>query len=190
MLGVLLSIGAFQLSVVGQFEYFEEVVRLQGWGAFFFAMTAAISALIAVPISVYHIRDMAQFPAKPITWLFLGFGFGVAIPILSGGFTRTAAAFAGLADGVYGVGSMPSLLLDAVLIFPYDMVVQGAQNVYGGLYSGAFFAVIGYLIDRSNAAQSETVSTWGPWLIALGLGLPIVIFATFGPAEFLRDIVR
>ena len=85
---------------------------------------------------------------------------------------------------------MPSLLLDAVLIFPYDMVVQGAQNVYGGLYAGAFFAVIGYLIDRSNAAQSETVATLGPWLIALGLGLPIVLFATFGPAEFLRDIVR
>ena len=133
---------------------------------------------------------MAQIPAKPITWLFMGFGFGVAIPILSGGFTRTAAAFAGLADGIYGVGSMPSLLLDAVLIFPYDMFVQGAQNVYGGLYAGGFFAVIGYLIDRSNASKSEPVSTWGPWLVALGLGLPVMLFATFGPAEFLRDIVR
>lgn len=190
MLGVLLSIGAFQLSVLGRFEYFEEVVRLEGWGAIFFAITAAISALIAVPITVYHIRDMAQFPAKPITWFFLGFAYGVVIPILSGGFTRTAAAFAGLADGIYGVGSMPSLLLDAVLIFPYDMFVQGAQNVYGGLYSGAFFAVIGYLIDRSNAVKHETVSTWSPWLVTLGLGLPVMLFATFGPAEFLRDIVR
>ncbi|MYA60106.1 MAG: hypothetical protein F4X40_06065 [Chloroflexi bacterium] len=186
----MLSIGAFQLAVLGQFEYFEEVVRLEGWGAIFFAITAAISASIAVPISVYHIRDMAQIPAKPITWLFMGFGFGVAIPILSGGFTRTAAAFAGLADGIYGVGSMPSLLLDAVLIFPYDMFVQGAQNVYGGLYAGAFFALIGYFVDRSNAAKSEPVSTWGPWLVALGLGLPVMLFATFGPAEFLRDIVR
>ena len=190
MLGVLLSIGAFQLSVLGRFEYFEEVVRLEGWGAIFFAITAAISALIAVPITVYHVRDMAQFPAKPITWLFMGIAYGVVIPILSGGFTRTAAAFAGLADGIYGVGSMPSLLLDAVLIFPYDMFVQGAQNVYGGLYSGAFFAVIGYLIDYSNAAKRETVSTWGPWLVALGLGLPVMLFATFGPAEFLRDVVR
>ena len=190
MLGVLLSIGAFQLAVLGRFEYFEEVVRLEGWGAFFFTITAAISALIVVPITVYHIRDMAQIPSKPITWLFMGFGFGVAIPILSGGFTRTAAAFAGLADGVYGVGSMPSLLLDAVLIFAYDMFVQGAQNVYGGLFAGAFFAVIGFLIDRSNAAKNETVSTWGPWLLVLGLGLPVMLFATFGPADFLYDIVR
>lgn len=190
MLGVLLSIGAFQLSVLGRFEYFEEVVRLEGWGAVFFTIAAAISALIAVPITVFHIRDMAQFPAKPITWLFMGFGFGVAIPILMGGFTRTAATFAGLGDGVYGMGSLPSLLLDAVLIFPYDMFVQGAQNVYGGLYAGGFFALIGYFIDRSNAANNETVSAWGPWLIVLGLGLPIMLFATFGPAEFLRDIVR
>ena len=176
--------------MLGRFEYFEDVVRLEGWGAIFFAIASAISALIAVPITVYHIRDMAQFPAKPVTWLFLGFGFGIVMPILTGGFTRTAAAFAGLADGVYGVGSMPSLLLDGLIIFPYDMFVQGAQNVYGGLYSGAFFALIGYFVDRSNAAKSETVSTWGPWLVALGLGLPVMLFATFGPAEFLRDIVR
>ena len=190
MLGALLSIGAFQLSVFSRFEYFEEVVRIEGWGAIFFAIAAAISALIVVPITIYHIRDMAQFPAKPLTWLFLGFGFGVAIPILSGGFTRTAAAFAGLADGIYGVGSMPSLLLDAVLIFPYDMFVQGAQNVYGGLVAGAFFAIIGFLVDRLNAVKNEMVSMWGPWLLALGLGLPVMLFATFGPAEFLRDIVR
>ena len=165
-------------------------MRIEGWGAVFFAVAAATSALIAVPISVYHIRDMAQFPAKPITWLFMGFGFGVVIPILTGGFTRTAGAFAGLAEGVYGVGSLPSLLLDAVIIFPYDMFVQGAQNVYGGLIAGVFFALIGFFIDRLNASKIEPVSLWAPWFLALGLGLPIMMFATFGPAEFLRDIVR
>ena len=189
-LGVLLSIAAFHVAVLGRAQYFEDAVRVEGWGAVFFSIAAAVSALIAVPIAVFHIRDMAQFPGKPITWLFMGFGFGVITPILTGGLTRTAGAFAGLADGVYGVGSLPSLLLDAAIIFPYDMFVQGAPNVYAGLLSGGFFAIIGFLIDRSNAAKTEVASIWGPWIIALGLGIPIMVFALIGPAEFLRDIVR
>lgn len=187
---MLLSIAAFQLSVLGRFEYFETAVRISGWGAVIFSISAAVAALIAVPITVFHIRDMAQIPAKPITWIFMGFAYGIATPILTGGFTRTAGAFAGLADGAYGVGSLPSLLIDAVIVFPYDLFVQGAPNVYAGLMSGGFFALIGYLVDRLNAMESEMLSRLGPWILAIGLSLPITIFALFGPADFLYDIVR
>ena len=190
LLGVLLSIAAFHVAVLGRFEYFEDAVRVEGWGAVFFSIGAAISALVVVPIAVFHARDMAQIPAKPITWLFMGFGFGVATPILTGGLTRTAGAFAGLADGAYGVGSLPSLLLDAVIIFPYDMFVQGAPNVFAGLLSGGFFAIIGFLVDRLNAVRNEAISILGPWIVAVGLGLPIMVFTLVGPTEFLRDLVR
>ena len=190
VLGVLLSIAAFHVGVLGRFEYFEDAVRVEGWGAVFFSIGAAVSALIVVPIAVFHVRDMAQIPARPITWLFMGFGFGVVTPILTGGLTRTAGAFAGLAEGVYGVGSMPSLLLDAVIVFPYDMFIQGAPNVYAGLLSGGFFAIIGFVVDRLNSMKTEAVSMWGPWILAFGLGLPIMVFALVGPTELLRDIVR
>ncbi|MXX93877.1 MAG: hypothetical protein F4Y63_10650 [Chloroflexi bacterium] len=190
LLGVLLSIAAFHVAVLGRFEYFEDAVRIEGWGAVFFSVGAAVSALIVVPIAVFHVRDMAQIPAKPITWLFMGFAFGVATPILTGGLTRISGVFAGLAEGVYGVGSLPSLLLDAVIIFPYDMFIQGAPNVYAGLLSGGFFAIIGFLMDRLNAMKSESVSMWGPWIVAVGLGIPIMVFALTGPTEFLRDLVR
>ena len=176
--------------MLGRFEYFEDAVRVEGWGAVFFSIGAAIAALVVVPIAVFHARDMAQIPAKPITWLFMGFGFGIATPILTGGLTRTAGAFAGLAEGAYGVGSLPSLLLDAVIIFPYDMFVQGAPNVYAGLLSGGFFAIIGFLVDRLNAVRNEAISIWGPWIVAVGLGLPIMVFTLVGPTEFLRDLVR
>ena len=190
VLGVLLSIAAFHVAVLGRFEYFEDAVRVEGWGAVFFSIGAAVSALIVVPIAVFHVRDMAQIPARPITWLFMGFGFGVVTPILTGGLTRTAGAFAGLAEGVYGVGSLPSLLLDAVIVFPYDMFIQGAPNVYAGLLSGGFFAIIGFVVDRLNSMKTEAVSMWGPWILAFGLGLPIMVFALVGPTELLRDIVR
>ena len=186
----MLSIAAFHVAVLGRFEYFEAPVRVGGWGAVFFSIGAAVSALLVVPITVFHIRDMAQIPAKTITWLFMGFGFGVTTPILTGGLTRTSGAFAGLAEGVYGVGSMPSLLLDAVIIFPYDMFIQGAPNIYAGLLSGGFFAIIGLCMDRLNAMKTEIVSIWGPWVLALVLGLPIMVFTLVGPTEFLRDLVR
>ena len=190
LLGVLLSIAAFHVAVLGRFEYFEDAVRVEGWGAFFFSIGAAVSALIVVPLAVYHLRDMAQVPARPITWLFMGFGFGVTTPILTGGLTRTSGAFAGLAEGVYGVGSLPSLLLDAVIIFPYDMFVQGAPNVYAGLMSGALFAVFGFVIDRVNAMKGDVFSMWGTWVLAVALGLPVMVFALMGPTDFLRDLVR
>ena len=190
VLGVLLSIAAFHVAILGRAQYFEQAVRIEGWGAVFFSLAAAVSALIAVPVAIYHARDMAQNPSKPIAWLVMGLGFGIITPILTGGFTRTAGAFAGLADGFYGVGSLPSLLIDAVIIFPYDMFVQGAGNLYAGLLAGGLFAIIGFMVDRLNATKTEVVSTYGPWVLALGLGLPILVFALVGPAEFLRDIVR
>ncbi len=187
LLGIALSIAAFHISVLGRAEYFENAVRIQGWGSFFFSLAAAVSALIVVPLAVYHVRDIAQSPGKPITWVLMGGAFGIATPVLTGGFYRFAAAFAGLADGVYGIGSMFSLLIDAVIIFPYDLFVQGAPAVYAGLLSGGFLAVIGFAIDRVNALKYEAISTWGSWVLAVGTGIPIVIFALVGPAEFLRD---
>lgn len=190
VLGVLLSIAAFHVAVLGRFEYFEDAIRVEGWGAVFFSIGAAVASLAVVPLMVFHVRDMAQFPAKPIAWILMGFVFGIATPVLTGGLTRASGAFAGLAEGVYGVGSMPSLLLDAVIIFPYDMFIQGAPNVYAGLLSGGFFAIIGFAVDRLNATKTESVSMWGPWIVAVGLGLPIMVFALVGPTEFLRDLVR
>ena len=186
----MLSIGAFHVSVLTRAQYFEDAVRMQGWSAFFFSIAAAISASIVVPIAVYHIRDMAQNPAQPLTWLFMGAGFGVTTPLLTGGFSRLAIAFAGIAEGQTSFGKFLSQLVDAVIVFPYDMVVQGATNLYAGLLSAAFFAIIGYLIDRANASKSETTSTYAPWLLTIGLGLPVLLFALLGPAEFLRDIAR
>ena len=186
----MLSISAFHVSVLTRAQYFEDAVRLEGWSAFFFSIAAIFSATIVVPIAVYHIRDMAQNPGHPITWFFMGAGFGVATPLLTGGFSRLAIAFTGIVEGQSSAGKFLSQLVDAVIVFPYDLVVQGATNLYAGLLSGAFFAIIGYLVDRANAAKSETVSTYGSWLLCIGLGVPVLLFALLGPAEFLRDIAR
>ena len=179
---------AFHISVLTNAQYFEEAVRIQGWGAFFFSIAAILAALIVVPISTYHIRDMAQNPAHPLAWLFMGAGFGILTPLFAGGFNRAAAAFTGLVEGIYGIGDMPSLMLDAILIFPYDFIVQGASNVFVGIESGVIFAVAGFVIDRLNVAKNENVSRWGPWIAACSIGLVVLLFALLGPIDFLRDL--
>lgn len=118
----------------------------------------------------------------------MGVGFGVATPLFTGGFNRTAAAFAGLADGIYGVDSMLRLMLDAIFIFPYDFIVEGAQNVVVGIEFGALFAVSGFIIDRLNATKNEIVSIWGSWIFAVVAGASVLLFSLLGPAEFLRDL--
>ena len=188
LLGVMLSVAAFHVSVLTRFQYFEEVTRIQGWGALFFSIAATISALIVVPLAVYHIRDLAQNPGHPITWFALGAGFGILTPLFTGGFTRAVGAFTGLAEGHLGIGDFFSLMLDAVLVFPYDFAVEGTINLIVGLESGVFFAVIGYVIDRLNASKNENVSMWGPWVFLGAAGLPVLLFSLLGPAEFLRDL--
>ena len=132
LLGVMLSVAAFHVSVLTRFQYFEEVTRIQGWGALFFSIAATISALIVVPLAVYHTRDLAQNPGHPITWFALGAGFGILTPLFTGGFTRAVGAFTGLAEGHLGIGDFFSLMLDAVLVFPYDFAVEGTINLIVG----------------------------------------------------------
>ncbi len=184
----MLSVAAFHVAVLTHFQYFEDPVRIQGWGAFFFSIAAVTAALIVVPLAVYHMRDLAQNPGHPLSWFFMGAGFGLATPLFTGGFTRAAAAFAGLADGIHGLDSMPPLILDAILIFPYDFMVEGAQNVVVGLEFGAVFAVSGFIIDRLNATKNEVVSAWGTWIFAALAGTSALLFALLAPAEFLRDL--
>ena len=131
---------------------------------------------------------MAQNPGHPFGWLVLGFGFGVLTPLFTGGFNRAAAAFTGLAEGHIGIGDMPSLLLDAVVVYPYDFIVQGAIGVIMGIESGLIFAVSGFIIDRLNASKNEPLSTWGPWAAASLIGIVVLMIALLGPVDFLRDL--
>lgn len=188
LLGILLSVAAFHVSVLTRFQYFEEATRIQGWGAFFFSIAAIVSAIIVVPLAVYHIRDLAQNPGHPLTWIGLGTGFGVLTPLFTGGFSRAASAFTGLAEGHLGIVDFFSLMLDAVLVFPYDFVVEGTLNVIVGLESGVLFAVFGFIIDRLNASKNENISTWGPWIFTAVAGIPVLLFSLLGPAEFVRDL--
>ena len=188
LMGVILSVAAFHVSVLTRAQYFEDAVRIQGWGAIFFSIAAALAAIAVVPLVVYHIRDLAQRPGKPFVWVAIGAIFGLATPLFTGGLSRTALAFSGLAEGHYGIGSMFSLMIDAVLVFPYDFIVEGATMVILWLEFGVPFAIIGYLIDRANCSKNELVAQVGPWAISVIAATPILLFALFGPIDFLRDL--
>ncbi len=188
LLGIMLSIASFHVTVLARFQYFEEAVRIQGNGAIALSVAAALAALIVVPWTVYHVRDMAQAHPNPIVWLGFGMGFGVATPLLTGGFNRIAIAFAGLADGHYGILDLGSLLIDGIIIFPYDMFVQGGAGVFIGLQAGALFAVCGFVVDRLNSVRNQQFASIATWVVAFGTGLPILLFALMGPIDFLRDL--
>lgn len=163
-------------------------MRIEGWGAFYFSIAAIFAALVVVPLAVYHIRDIAQNAGNPIIWATMGVGYGVLTPLFVGGFTRAASAFTGLTEGVLGFTDFLAQMLDAVLIFPYDFVVQGAINLIVGLEFGVLFGVFGFVVDRFNASKNEAVSTWAPWVFVIAAGLPVLLFSLLGPAEFLRDL--
>ncbi len=163
-------------------------MRIEGWGAFYFSLAAIAAALIVVPLAVHHIRDLAQNAGHPVVWVTMGVGYGVLTPLFVGGFTRAASAFTGLTEGVLGITDFLSQMLDAVFIFPYDFIVQGAINLIVGLEFGVLFAIFGFIADRLNASKNETVAAWGPWAFVLAAGIPVLLFSLLGPVDFLRDL--
>ena len=174
---------AFHISVLTNAQYFEEAVRIQGWGAFLFSIAAILAALIVVPISTYHIRDMAQNPSHPLAWLFMGAGFGILTPLFAGGFNRAAARVYCLAEGIYGIGDMPSLMLDAILIFLTISSCKARQMCSLDRIRGDFRGCR-VVIDRLNVAKNENVSRWCPWIAACSIGLVVLLFALLGPNRF------
>ena len=122
-----------------------------------------------------------------VDWVLPGLGFGLILPFLTGAFLPAGLAFVALQEGIVGAGDLDMLLLDAGLQAPMTALTFGFMTVLVGLFTGAFLSIGGWAINRADRSTIIPVSSYGPWAIAISLGVVAVAIAAFAPAQILAS---
>ena len=166
---------------------FDEAGHLPLIPALFSALTGAVAVFIVTPLVIYHARDRANEASGLLIWLLLGLGFGLASSFVTGLLIPLSVVTISLAEGVAGVGELPSLAFEAALRGIRSFYIEGALAIFTWLLAGALFGVGAWIIDRLNASPNPIASKYGTWAVSLSLGLTVLAYAAFGPPETLRN---
>ena len=186
--GCALGAAAILISIIARTGVFEEAEHLRLIPALFSALTGAVAAFLVTPLAIYHARDRANESSGLLIWLGLGLGFGLGSSFVTGLLLPLNVVIISLAEGVVGVGELPSQAFEAALRGIRSFYVEGALAIFTWLLAGALFGVGAWIIDRLNASPNPIASKYGAWAVSLSLGLTVVAFAAFGPPETLRNL--
>ena len=185
--GVALGAAAILIVIIARTDMYEEAEHLTLIPALFSALTGAAAAFLVTPLAIYHARDRANEASGLLIWLLLGLGFGLASSFVTGLLIPLNVVFISLAEGVAGVGELPSLAFEAALRGIRSFYIEGALAIFTWLLAGALFGVGAWIIDRLNASPNPIASKYGTWAVSLSLGLTVLAYAAFGPPETLRN---
>lgn len=120
-------------------------------------------------------------------WLVLGFGFGIAHPLATGGFFLPVADLAYAAYlGIVTPLQVANAFIDLVLFAPWRAFTAGTTFIFTGMAVGLAFGVCALLVDRASVSSSRPVArAWGASAL---LSVVVVAIAAFGPAALLARI--
>ena len=186
--GSALGAAAILISIIARTGIYDEAEHLTFVPSVLSALTGALGAGLVTPLAVYHARDRANESAGLLTWLALGLGFGLASAFVTGGLLPLSVVIISLAEGVVGLGELPSLAFEAALRGVRSFYIEGALAIFTWLLAGALFGVGAWVIDKLNASPNVVISKYGTWAVTLTLGLTVVVIAVFGPPETLRKL--
>ena len=154
----------------------------------FLSLGGALAGILVVWPIAYWLGDRAGEPRGLLSWLAVGFGFGVLVPLLTGAFLPLSVLLVDLNLGVVNSGELFSRVLDALFRAPLSLVVHGALGIFTGLLAGALFATGAWVVDMVNASSNPVASRYGPWAIVVLFGFIAVAIAVFGPADTLAKL--
>ena len=186
--GIALGAAAILISIIARTSIYDEAEHLTSIHGVLSALTGALAAALVTPLAIYHTRDRADESGGLLTWLLLGVGFGLASSFVTGGLLPLNAVIISFAEGVIGLGELPSLAFEAALRGIRSFYVEGALAIFTWLLAGALFGAGAWVIDMLNASPNVVTSKYGTWAVALALGLTVVVIAVFGPPETLRKL--
>ena len=185
--GVALGAAAILIVIIARTDMYAEAEHLTLIPALFSALTGAAAAFLVTPLAIYHARDRANEASGLLIWLLLGLGFGLGSSFVTGLLIPLSVVTISLAEGVAGVGELPSLAFEAALRGIRSFYIEGALAIFTWLLAGALFGVGAWIIDRLNASPNPIASKYGTWAVSLSLGLTVLAYAAFGPPETLRN---
>ena len=123
-----------------------------------------------------------------LTWLAIGFGFGVLSPVVTGLGLTISTLFLHLSINVIRAGELPMAMLSAVMRAPSIAVTHAVFSLYTGLLAGALFGCGAWVLDRANYSTNPRISAYAPYLLALLLSILFYSIAAFGPPDSLAKL--
>ena len=176
------------IAVLALTPFYLEVRHLPILPALILSLCGALAAVLITLPTAYGLDEWFGEQRSLLDWLVPGMGFGALLPFLSGAFLPAGFVFVALQQGIIGAGDLGIQLLDAGFLAPGKAFFFGFLTLFVGLFTGAFLSIGGWTIERANRSSRIQVSSYGPWAIAVSLGIVAVTIAASTPTQIIAKI--
>ena len=193
--GGTLGAAVILVNFLTRFEDFEVAQHLSFGASLLFGTGGALAGVaVAGPLAYLIFGGLPKFyrsrhrrrPRSLMTWLTLGFGFGVMLPIVMGAvFLPTAQHVEGFLAGIVSVPGLLTKSVDLIGLFFSFAVILGFRLLVTGILAGGLFAVGGWAIDRLNLSEDPTTAKYGTWAMAAILSVAVMTVVALGSESFL-----
>lgn len=154
----------------------------------YFALGGSLAAVILVFPIARWMSKRAILPRGIFTWLLWGFGFGILLPLLTGGLIPESMVLIQHHQGLIATQRLFSEMVDALFRGPLSVFVYGATSTFTGIVTGVIFSLGAWIIDKFNVSSNSLLSRFVPWIVVVLIGTMAIAVAVFGPAETLAKL--
>ena len=213
--GLLLAAAAAIVASIYSPGITEDPRRLGGIsGAVTILGGCAFSLIFLLPVMRWIGSRAEESRILPV-WLGIGVTFGIVTVFLTGASLPLAFAIQVNILSFASLGTLLDNLLDSVFRAPLSAFTFGVIALYIGFVVGPIYGIGAWLIDlvnrmnyphsypdpwveaigdmfpatqRWSSSSASWMSNYGPWTIAVLIGGAALLFAAFGPIEFLARL--
>ena len=178
---------------------FPDIPEHMGLGAsLFFASAGALAgAIMTAPLAYWMYGGLPTFsftpypkrgPRSVVAWTVLGFGYGLALPLILGILLPVWLRFFTFYGGAISVVTLVSSLIDLTIGSLYLAPLFGFEYFFTSLVAGVLFAVGALLIDVFNSSKDRVTAKYGSLSMALGLSVLVVVLLVVVPETSLARL--
>ena len=164
----------------------------------FFASAGALAgAVMTAPLAYWMYGGLPTFsftpnpkrgPRSVMAWTVLGFGYGLALPLILGILLPVWLRFFAFYGGAISMVTLVSSLIDLTIGSLYLAPLFGFEYFFTSLVAGVLFAVGALVIDVFNSSKDRATAKYGSLSIAIGLSVLVVVLLVVVPETSLARL--
>ena len=190
---------AIIINFLARFEFPNTPEHMNLISSIFFASSGAIGGiLITGPIAYWIYGGLPIFKFTPLrnrgprkfhTWLLLGIGYGMTLPMVLGILLPIWYRFLFFYSGSINLPTLISSLIDLTMGSLYLAPLLGFQYFFTGIAAGAIFSIGAWTIDHiSHKIRKGIIGPFIAWTISLWISGTIISLLLLLPETYLAQI--
>ena len=168
-----------------------------GASLFFASAGGLAGAVMTAPLAYWMYGGLPTFsftphpkrgPRSVTAWALLGFGYGLALPLILGILLPMWLRFFAFYGGAISMVTLVSSLIDLTIGSLYLAPLFGFEYFFTSLVEGVLFAVGALVIDVFNSSKDRATAKYGSLLMAVGLSVLVVVLLVVVPETSLARL--